>query len=75
MTEREDIHDGSDVPQITQYGRRTFLKTAVVGAAVAGFPTLLRAQAPTIKLGVVHCVTGPLRRARAGVPAGGADRG
>src|SRR5262245_4579547 len=40
--------------------RRAFLKASVTGAAVAGFPTPLRAQAPTFKIGVVHPVTGPL---------------
>src|SRR5215472_8146326 len=43
--------------------RRTFLKTtgAAAGAsALAGFPALLRAQAPVFKIGVVHPVTGPL---------------
>jgi len=43
--------------------RRTFLKTAGAAAgaaAVAGFPAVLRAQAPTVKIGAIHCVTGPL---------------
>src|SRR6266853_5970879 len=43
--------------------RRTFLKTAGAAAgatALAGFPTVLRAQAPTFKVGVVHPVTGPI---------------
>jgi branched-chain amino acid transport system substrate-binding protein len=40
--------------------RRTLLKTAAAGAAVVGFPAVLRAQAPTVKVGVIHCVTGPL---------------
>jgi len=43
--------------------RRTFLKTAGAAAgatALAGFPAVLRAQAPTFKVGVVHPVTGPL---------------
>src|SRR5262244_2199875 len=43
--------------------RRSFLKTAgaAAGAAtLAGFPAVLRAQAPTFKIGVVHPVTGPL---------------
>ena len=43
-----------------RWSRRTFLKSAAAGAAVAGFPATLRAQPKTIKLGVVHCVTGPL---------------
>ena len=43
--------------------RRTFLKTAGAAAgatALAGFPAVLRAQAPTFKVGVVHPVTGPI---------------
>jgi branched-chain amino acid transport system substrate-binding protein len=43
--------------------RRSFLKTtgATAGVtALAGFPAVLRAQAPTFKVGVVHPVTGPL---------------
>jgi branched-chain amino acid transport system substrate-binding protein len=40
--------------------RRAFLKASVTGAAVAGFPLPLRAQAPTFKIGVIHPVTGPL---------------
>jgi branched-chain amino acid transport system substrate-binding protein len=42
--------------------RRTFLKAAgtAAGAATLGFPVVLRAQAPTFKVGVVHPVTGPL---------------
>jgi branched-chain amino acid transport system substrate-binding protein len=40
--------------------RRTFLKSAAAGAAIAGFPRPLRAQAKTFKIGVVHPVTGPL---------------
>ena len=40
--------------------RRTFLRAAATGAAVAGFPLPVRAQAKTFKVGVVHPVTGPL---------------
>jgi branched-chain amino acid transport system substrate-binding protein len=42
--------------------RRTFLKTAgtAAGAAALGFPTVLRAQSPTLKVGSVHPITGPL---------------
>src|SRR6266436_982467 len=43
--------------------RRTFLKSAGAAAGtavVAGFPAVLRAQAPTVKIGALHCVTGPL---------------
>ena len=43
-----------------RWSRRTFLKATAAGAAIAGFPLPLRAQPKTIKLGVVHCVTGPL---------------
>jgi branched-chain amino acid transport system substrate-binding protein len=39
--------------------RRDFLAT-VAGASVLGFPAVLRAQAPTLKVGVVHPITGPL---------------
>lgn len=41
--------------------RRTFLRTTGVaaGAAVFGFPSLLRAQPREIKIGAVHPVTGP----------------
>ena len=39
--------------------RRDFLVTAA-GASVLGFPAVLRAQAPTLKVGVVHPITGPL---------------
>ncbi len=43
-------------------GRRTFLKGAgaATGAAALGFPAVLRAQAPTVKIGTIHTVTGPL---------------
>jgi branched-chain amino acid transport system substrate-binding protein len=42
--------------------RRTFLGTAAAGAGVAalGFPLPLRAQAKTIKVGIIHTVTGSL---------------
>jgi branched-chain amino acid transport system substrate-binding protein len=42
--------------------RRTFLKIAgtAAGAAALGFPTVLRAQSPTLKVGAVHPITGPL---------------
>src|SRR5213083_1820222 len=43
--------------------RRGFLKTAGVAAgatALAGFPAVLRAQASTFKVGVIHPVTGPI---------------
>jgi branched-chain amino acid transport system substrate-binding protein len=42
-------------------GRRTFLATgAAAGAAALGFPVVLRAQAPTVKVGLIHPVTGAL---------------
>ncbi|HEY7140755.1 MAG TPA: ABC transporter substrate-binding protein [Methylomirabilota bacterium] len=43
-------------------GRRSFVTGAgaVAGASALGFPAVLRAQAPAVKLGVVHTVTGPL---------------
>jgi branched-chain amino acid transport system substrate-binding protein len=40
--------------------RRTFLTTAATGAAIAGFPVVLRAQAAAFRIGVVHPVTGAL---------------
>jgi branched-chain amino acid transport system substrate-binding protein len=42
--------------------RRAFLKAAgtAAGAAALGFPAVLRGQASTFKIGVVHPVTGPL---------------
>ncbi len=40
--------------------RRIVLKGAAAGAAVLGFPLPLRAQAPVVKIGAVHPVTGPL---------------
>ncbi|HXJ84861.1 MAG TPA: ABC transporter substrate-binding protein [Candidatus Methylomirabilis sp.] len=45
----------------TTCGRRGFLKVAVVaGAGVAVLPGLVRGQAPSVKVGVIHPVTGPL---------------
>lgn len=46
-----------------QISRRGFLQAAAVAgaaAAVGGFPTVLRAKPPTIKIGSVQPVTGPL---------------
>src|SRR5262249_57998254 len=54
--------------------RRSFVKGAGVAAGVSalGFPAVLRAQAPTVKGGVIHPVTGPLaepgQACRAGAP-------
>jgi branched-chain amino acid transport system substrate-binding protein len=39
--------------------RRTILQAAA-GAATLGFPALLRAQAKTVKVGVIHTASGPL---------------
>jgi branched-chain amino acid transport system substrate-binding protein len=41
-------------------GRRRFLRGAAAGAAGLGFPVVLRAQPGTVKIGVIHPVTGPL---------------
>ena len=40
--------------------RRTFLSAAVAPAAVAGFPSVLKAQAREVKVGYLLPVTGPL---------------
>ncbi len=40
--------------------RRTFLRTTLAGAAVAGAPLPLRAQPKAFKIGAIHPVTGPL---------------
>ena len=46
---------------LTPFTRRTFLKAAgAAGASVMAFPAVPRAQAPSVKVGVVHPVTGPL---------------
>src|SRR4029077_11939156 len=45
---------------IARVTRRTFLRTAVAGAAVAGAPRSLRAQPKTFKIGAVHPIPGPL---------------
>src|SRR5215470_19568248 len=47
---------------MTKYAltRRSFLKTAAAGAAVAGTARPARAQTKTFKIGAVHPVTGPL---------------
>jgi len=42
------------------FTRRAFLGTVAAGAGVMGFPAVLRAQAPTVKVGAIHPVTGPL---------------
>ncbi len=43
-------------------GRRSFVTGAgaAVGVSALGFPAILRAQPPTVKIGVIHPVTGPL---------------
>jgi branched-chain amino acid transport system substrate-binding protein len=40
--------------------RRDFMVMAAVGGSALGFPAVLRAQAPSLKVGVVHQITGPL---------------
>jgi len=41
-------------------GRRTILAGAAAGAAALGFPAVVRAQPKTVKIGVIHTLTGPL---------------
>jgi branched-chain amino acid transport system substrate-binding protein len=43
-------------------GRRSFVAGAgaAAGLFTLGFPAVVRAQAPSVKLGVIHTVTGPL---------------
>jgi len=43
-------------------GRRSFVRGAgaAAGMSALGFPVVLRAQPPTVKIGVIHPVTGPL---------------
>ena len=52
----------NDRPNPIRVPRRAFLATAGTAAAAAtlGFPAVLRAQAKTFKIGVIHPVTGPL---------------
>ena len=40
--------------------RRALVASAAAGAAAVALPAVLRAQAPAVKIGVIHCVTGPL---------------
>jgi branched-chain amino acid transport system substrate-binding protein len=42
----------------SDFSRRTVLAGAAAGAAVAGFPSVLRVQATPVKIGVLHPVTG-----------------
>src|SRR5499425_2670561 len=44
----------------TVFTRRAFLGAVAAGAGVVSFPAVLRAQAPTVKVGAIHPVTGPL---------------
>jgi branched-chain amino acid transport system substrate-binding protein len=44
----------------SRVSRRTFLRSAAAGAAVLAFPIPGRAQGKTVKIGAIHCVTGPL---------------
>jgi branched-chain amino acid transport system substrate-binding protein len=50
------MHKGSPI------ARRSFVTGAgaAAGLSAAGFPAVLRAQPPTVKIGVIHPVTGPL---------------
>jgi branched-chain amino acid transport system substrate-binding protein len=52
----------SEPKAATRLHRRSFLKATGVaaGAAVLGFPAVLRAQPKMFKIGVIHPVTGPL---------------
>jgi branched-chain amino acid transport system substrate-binding protein len=51
----------SHEPAATTFNRRAFLgAAAAAGVGVMGFPARLRAQASSVKIGVVHPVTGPL---------------
>jgi branched-chain amino acid transport system substrate-binding protein len=47
---------------LNRIGRRSFVAgaSAAAGVAALGLPAVPRAQAPAIKLGVLHTVTGPL---------------
>src|SRR5262249_30153443 len=47
-------------PTRTSFDRRTLLKTVGATLGVVSFPAVLRAQAPSVKVGVIHPVTGPL---------------
>src|SRR5512144_1924318 len=47
-------------PTRTSLDRRTLLKTIGATVGVVSFPAVLRAQAPSVKIGVIHPVTGPL---------------
>ena len=48
------------MPTSRRLTRRTFLTATAAGAAVGAFPLPLLAQAKTVKVGVVHPITGPL---------------
>jgi branched-chain amino acid transport system substrate-binding protein len=45
---------------MANFTRRTLLRTAAAGATLVAAPKVLRAQAPTIKLGILQPVTGAL---------------
>jgi branched-chain amino acid transport system substrate-binding protein len=47
-------------PTRTSLDRRTLLKTVGATVGVLSLPAVLRAQAPSVKVGVIHPVTGPL---------------
>ena len=51
----------SHEPASSVFNRRAFLRAATVaGVSVVGFPAGLTAQGPSVKVGVIHPVTGPL---------------
>jgi branched-chain amino acid transport system substrate-binding protein len=63
QTPRLDYNDG-DIRRgggsMVTLSRRTFLRAAAAGVAVAGSPLPVRAQPKTFKIGTIHTVTGPL---------------
>ena len=44
----------------TGLDRRRFLTRATAAMALLGLPATLRAQTPSVKIGTIHPVTGPL---------------
>ncbi len=47
-------------PSRSAISRRSILAAAGATAAVTGFPSIVRAQAKSVKIGILHPVTGPL---------------
>src|ERR1041385_5158584 len=45
---------------ISAFSRRRFLQTSALGAAMLSAPAVLRAQSATVKIGVLHPVSGAL---------------